>query len=441
MTESSSEAVLPSLRTGFVLILLLLPGLLLVDIANGALGGGQPLPGLPVTPGEAVRGLLFVLALAVLYRRRGVLYDTLRRAFTALLVLVLLGPAYGFLVSGSVSHLFFDLRDTVRTLYGPAVIVIFIEIFRRFDVRLSDLFDAVAVFAALAGSALILFKLAGIGQATYGTYASEAHKGLFIAQNDLGLALVMVLLPTTSGLLRGRGPLYLVATILAMAGMLVLGTRTATLGALAMPLLALLFRLPNWLEWRRLPVLLVVGLALLVVVGGTGVIAFRSIASQRYQSGKYQSLLSGNLTRVALVGAALEYVGRRNVAADVIGEGAARYQAGVARTLGIARDRRMSEVDWLDLLGGHGALFMLALYGFYIRYFLLRARKIDLPGERELRWICYGVLGIYLLHGTLAGHALANPIPTGVAALVAAFVWARTTAESGIGVPDIAHGF
>ncbi len=406
---------------GRALLFLLVPGIVVLDLANGLLGPGVGPGGLPITPGEMGRSLLLVASLLVLITLRGPYFRPLQRFFVLAVALGLLGPLHAFLSSGAIGGFAFDVENLSKSLYGPALIVLFTALFLRFRLTYREVVDAIALWGGIAGFGILLFKLLGIGQATYGEYAA-AYKGLFLAQNDLGLGMIMALTACCHLLLSTRRPRYLVILAGTVIGMLILGTRASTLGAFVVPLAVFATHPPPVPTKRRALEYAFLGLAFLMGLALVAQTQVRSIASQSYQAEKFTSLLSGELTRVVLLGGALSYVEDRGPVSQLLGDGALRYQTGVAERLPLEGRRHMAEVDWMDLFGAHGLFFALAIYAFYI-LFLARTRDLASEEGPGARWTLRIMLGLYLLHATLAGHALGSPLPTGVIAPALAFTW------------------
>lgn len=407
------------IRAGYAYLVVLVPGLLVVDLLNGALGEGQPVPYVGLSPGELVRGVLLIYGLTVCLRRSGTLYQSARLWAVGLTALGLVTAVLLLVRGGSMGDFLVDAEAISKAVYAPVLVVLFIDIIRRYRVRQDEVLRALALVGPVAGAALMLAALAGVGYATYGSYAT-AFRGLFLAQNDLGLAMVLSLFVSTHLVVSRRRLRDFVAVAVTIGGMLVLGTRVATLGAFAVPALVLLIEARARLNWRNVP--LVATLALLVAgaLAAVGVLQYRRTVSQGFQAARYRSVLQGGLTRAFLLSGAIQHVRHRPLVEDLTGEGTASYERGVARALHLSQPSRPAEVDWMDLFGGQGLLFMLALYGFYVSGFF-PLHRLDVLGDAASRTVPELMLGVFLLHASLAGHAMSNPIPGAVIALVLAY--------------------
>lgn len=213
-----------------------------------------------------------------------------------------------------------------------------------------------------------------------------------------------------------------------LMGMMVLGTRTATIGAIVMPVLVFIALRSSLSAETRLTrarslIVSIAGVVLIAVVGWSAV---NTVRSEEYLLQRYQRLAAGQITRVVALEGAPTYLGDRDAPLTVLfGEGADRYQKGMAASMRRPKEKYGAEIDWLDLYGAHGAVFSLLLYAFYAITMLRgsRARVDGLPGSGRLIVV---VLGVYLGHGFLAGHALSSPLPMGLVAPLLSMGWVRT---------------
>ena len=408
-------------RVGEVIVFLMVPGLLLLDLGNGVLGVGNGIAGSLFTPGDLGRGVVLTAGLATILTIRSRYLGEIERWLFVLLCLGLIGPFSALVSYGDLAGFAYDLEALCKTLYGPVLIVTFLVVFLRFRVRPWYLLSVICVWGTLAAFCLIIFQLLGIGSGTYEEFSS-AHKGLFIAQNDLGLGLAISLAVTIYQLLYRPRLVCLCAFLLIEGGMFVLGTRVTIIGGVAIPLLVILAIRPKPSRARRLLPRMVLGGFLIFVVAYIAYQEVRSVEDQSYQMQKFVQLSEGDFTRVALLGSAFSYTFERGLWSSLFGDGANRYQRAVAGQLELPEDRGLAEIDWLDLWGAHGLLFVIALYSFY-GLSLFRCASARFGDAPTLRWLLGFVVGLYLLHATLAGHAMWSPIPSGVVAPIAALGW------------------
>jgi len=410
-------------RTVTAVLAALLPGLIVVDFVNGALGQSLGLDKLPASPGELVRGVVFAIALALAFASWQRELRPMLLGFLA--VALTLGPGFlrGLTSGGGLGE--FDRM--FKLLYGPVLVVFYARLFRRHGVELNTILQAEAVMGAIAGASIVMLQAVGVGRATYGQYSS-AFAGLFIAQNDIGLTMSLTLFAATDRLASTRRLVWVLCCGLIMVGMLVLGTRTGTLGALAVPMAVFWLHRREFAMRSRLPAVIAM---LLVLVGGLALAAMRQyqvITSEGYQERKYTSLFEGEMPRAVLLAGALKYVVTRPRSADVIGDGTVKFQQAVARALGMQQTRKEVELDWMDLFGGYGVIGLVGVYFYYLVFFwrCFRLRRMRVRGAMQLFLL---MLGFFVLHATMAGHAMGSPLAAGAMAPVLAFLWLALTSE------------
>lgn len=174
-----------SASLGNLLIVATIPGLLAVDLANGLISQS-----VPVSPGDAARGLLVLASGLMLLGGRGGTLARLRGWFLALLAVGLVGPALSAFESARLPAVLFDAEKLVKTLNIVLLIAFFSVLYSRLKVTPWFVCTAISGWGVLAAMSLVMFDVLGIGVGTYLDYSS-AHKGLFLAQNDLGLGLVI----------------------------------------------------------------------------------------------------------------------------------------------------------------------------------------------------------------------------------------------------------
>ncbi len=431
---SASASVVPAagFRTGRLLLLALIPGLLFIDMVNGITGGAQSVAGLP-SPAEVVRGGITLWGFALLV---GVINPALRRLQLWILAIGLLGAvalAVGFAGSGSVGDLRFDVAQLLKVLYAPLLILLLAVVIRRYQLTPEDVLDAVAWVAGVSGGSIIVLSLTGLGHVTYELHG-VGSKGLFIAQNDIGLAMGLGLLGCADMLFRTGRVRYALLAVAAIVGMLSLGTRAALAATFIMPAGCLFIYRHRLIRGRRrlFPGLLA-ALAVLAVLGGTAVVKYRALQAQPFQQEKLQTLADNPFVRGILVVAAYDYVKRRPWEHNLVGEGALAYRRGVGRHIDTSVTGRLAEVDWMDMFGAYGLLFALVIYGFYFEGFRL-TRWLRLRHGRETMQTAMLALAWFLAHSAIAGHALAGTIPGGTLAPILALAWSERASlrQSGV---------
>ena len=405
-------------------LLLLLPGLYIADV----LYGFQRFLGIQsgITPGTIIRGFAFIVCLfLVIANARRV--DAFRLAYLYLLLwLMVLGIATSVAGNLSWNTFFFEIRTASKVLFGPTMAIFLCLLISRWRLSTDILIKYIECCFYLLGVALFAMQSMNIGEATYGDYSSGS-KGLFGPQNDISLTLSLSMVASIYRNLLHPSALRVLLTVLATFGFVGLGTRTSLLVAVAVPVLVTLIVLcSNWrftLPLAKFRLIFAMGPLLAVLVVTAGYITIQQINQYDYQVRKYESLAEYNHPRERLIAAGREYLEGRDTGTALLGEGADRYRSGVYQHWKgkSPTGKRITEVDWLDLYGQYGFLFVAMLY--------IPLAGLILVAVLRWAWVRHPVdglaatgLAIYFAHSILAGHALVSPIPSSLAASYAALI-------------------
>ena len=408
--------------------LALMPALLVVDWVNGIVGARLGFDDLPVSPGQMARGCVFLAAtLIVLVHARREWASTVRGV---LLVGLALFPGFAYgLVSGGGAD---EIERVFKNLYCPMLVAGYVVLFQQYGVKWTQVLAAEAFMGALAGLSIVAFTTLGVGFATYGQH-STASSGLFTAQNDIGLTMSVTLFASLDLLFREKRLRWMITSACTVAGMLTVGTRTGTLAAFAIPGAVLWIYRAEMRTRRRLPMTIGLVVLMIAALGIAGVSQYQEITSQGYQVRKYSSLLEGEMPRAVLFAGAATYVAGRPAWQNVTGAGSVAFGKGTARALGLNKERRVAEIDWMDLLGEYGLIGVTMIYGYYF-WFYKRLMRVRRQVSHAVAWLGFGMLSFFLLHATIAGHALESPLPGGAMAPILAFIW-LTSRGGGAAVP------
>lgn len=419
---------------GRVALYALVPGLLLIDVLNGALfppgvRGGAPTAAAQVSPGTLVRGFLTVLAVLLVILSRESALKPMRRAFLLLAVAGLAGPFVGLARGGSIHDLLANLMALSKILYAPGMVVVFSALVRRTGLNFQDVLSAIASAGALASLLLCVTDVLGVGTATY-LLQHAGFKGLFISQNEIGLTMGLALFASVQLALSTRRLRYVLLVLATVPGMLLLGTRAAALGVFIAPILVLMVNTRRLLRGRSSVVHIALAVVMFVAVGVGGVWEANMLQNQQFEQGKFRAIVSQDvvLVRGYLVIGAVRYIATRPATVNVLGEGSVRYEHGVAAILRLPYASKAAEVDWLDILGAYGIVFVCLLYAYYGRFFWLSRHVADLYG-RPIRLTVVLMLGWMLAHSIVAGHAV-GPMPAGTLAPLLAYVWLHREADA-----------
>ena len=446
-------------RRQSLLLLALLPGLYIADLVYGALYINE----IEITPspGQMTRGLVLLIAVWFLVSDRSNRFSAyslfLAVMCTMIGVSTLISPDF----PGSLS---FDIKSAARIMYGPFAVLVFLRIFTVYGTRYRDMLFFVELI--FYGIGLLLFTLSqlDIGQRTYGSYA-YGFKGLFEPQNDVGLSATIAFAAALYGNICRPRILRLVLLTLAMLGIAGMGTRTAMAApllvslAVAFVFVSVEFSRPP--DSRRLLSLLARLAVILTLSGLVSLHSYGLATGQRiipnpfagwtdkggdgeelepdgstyYQRLKMERTMKGEAHRKDLLERALKHTTGRPLVYDLLGEGTYSYRMGVARFWpGIKPgEDRYAEMDWFDLYGQYGLFFSIALHIFYGLF--LCAALFYWVTRRQVEFGVFALMiGLYLSHSIIAGHAMNSPMASTQIAAVNAFLYMlmrRRTAAAG----------
>lgn len=410
---------LPHLVVKDLWLIIIFPALFISDILYGGMNyfGIQTF----VSPGAVIRGLLFSIAIGMVmkYHRYSNKY-VLTWALT-LTVLVLPSIASGLFVDGDLAR---DLYFLLRVLYGPFLIVLVDIIITKYNIEISDVFKNIEYAAYVLGLSLLVSQLLGIHRDTYGSYA-YGSTGIFYAQNDLTLALGLALLVASYQLVYHFSFKRLVLVAICFSSCIQIGTRGSLIvvaGCGALIIALIIIGRKNERQTTTLSrqfVKIIVAIALVASLYGAVKYGLNMHNQSSYQSNKIEQILNGELPRLILITAGIEYINERPFFLNITGEGITSFMGGLASFRVHKWNEKLAEVDWLDLLGAYGIFFTFLLHVFFL-YLIYVSSKHFLFGSRDPK---YGLIGaglmIYVAHSALAGHALVSPIPT---TLIAGYV-------------------
>lgn len=392
-----------------------------VDVAHGTLGSAGRAGLLSV--GVVFRGLLVVLAVVVLMRMRAAPL----KAFLLVFLAVFLASNLVWATASDVYSFGHELNQAMRVAFPWLVAGILLYLHQQAPIERFYLLKVLAWVGFLTALTVIGSTALGVGQQTYGDW-SYGSKGLFSAQNDLGLTLLLTLVAAIVILARTRKLLYLVVTAsIAMAG-LVLGTRTGVLGlvvvAVGLLLAALLnrrlFAPSSGRKSLRATAVLVLPVLLAVAVAG---VIFSQVEKTTYLLKRIESL-SEATPRSKLEAAGMTRLRERDAVLTLVGEGGLAFKKHVAENIGYERQRsdkssifalgdskKLSfslhrvENDAIDILGFYGIAQFTVIYGALAIAYLLAVRTAIRAWNLENVALLM-ILTLFLGHSTLAGHGI-----------------------------------
>lgn len=420
-----------------------------VDITYGILGTAGRAGFLSV--GVVVRGALALLGAVLLVRMRA----TPLKPFLFVMLGVFLVSNIAWALAGEVYSLGHELNQGFKIAFPWLIAGALLHLDRRQSIEPGFLMTLLAWAGFLSAIAMLGAAALGIGRETYGDW-SFGNKGMFNAQNDIGLTLILTLVASAVLLVRTRRILYLLMTAaIACAGIL-LGTRTGVLGpalvvaglASAALLNRRVFRPADGRNGLGRSAMLVLPMAAAALVAG---IIFTQSEKTNYLVQRIESL-GEHTPRSNLEAAGIERLRERGPVFSLLGDGGLAFKMHVAENVGQGRhmidtgtlttmgeSRKFGfrvhrvENDVIDVIGFYGVLQFAMIYGaLALVYGLAVRRAIRAWTLENIGWVL--LLTLFLGHSTLAGHGLFSPQVTTIIAPVL-FLQLRDLSWRGFGRP------
>lgn len=295
-----------------------------------------------------------------------------------------------------------QLVETSKYSYLFMLIILLGHIFENNRKHL--LLEHISVYG-FSLSMLILIPFAfGFGQATY-FESAYGNKGLFSAQNDVGITLALCLVISSYIAIHKKSKKHYITMGVIAASMLVLGTRLGIIASLSFPILMLLK-----LKLSKKSLILG-GIALSSTSTIIGFIA-STLSFGQYEFSKFENLSFGDKGRFFLMQGALDHFEQRGVIAHLFGDGIYGYLNEVYKNLsfmGISGNLRAVEMDIIDVFGQFGLLYLIAVYYFLINLALRLSKKLISGNNFYIRSLLFAVI-LILFHSALVGHTLNNPL-------------------------------
>lgn len=400
-----------SIRIKYIWLSALFPVLFISDI----LYGGMNYYGvdLVITPGVILRGGIIAIAAFMVIRHRYLVGGVL---FIWLVLLIVF--ALPSLIVGIVQHsdIIYDVQTLFKVLYLPFVAGLIVVLINRYQINQGELLRYMEYSAYFLGISLLISQSLGIQRLTYGDYAF-GNTGIFYAQNDLTLAFGMSLLAAGYRIIMVRASfLRGILFLQSIFACLQIGTRASL--AVVMVLILTFTVMMVWgrskkqsinmlrilMRWL-FAVLFVAGLVWLLLYG------LGRHVEHGYQHQKLEAIASGDLPRQLLIIAGNTHLTNRAPVIAFTGEGMDAFQRGVASYFPSDKERKFVEVDWIDLYGAYGMVFVVVIYMFFLFIFVGSTRRFLVGARDPIDGLISAAVLLYIAHSVTAGHALTSPIP------------------------------
>jgi hypothetical protein len=408
------------------ILLILLPGLFLADILHGLLlFNGMTMP---VSLLSVVRGAVLLAAVLLIILNR----ESLPPKYLYLIALLLMFAVPGVATSlfrYEVSYdLFYEARELSKVLYGPILVLMYFVLIHKLRISTTRLLLFIEYTAYFVGVSLLVMQVLGIGYSE--GQGSIWAKGFFSSQNDISLALALLLSVAVYNNITNPGVVRFVLMLMSLSGLALIGQRVALASVVLIPIavLAVLIygKSSTWSGGRKKRSLsLVIPFSVLTLVM-TGYLGYKNIDKLSRPITKVISNIEGYGQRFELFEVGKHRLQRRSTVEKVFGEGATSYQKWIYKIY-VQKPPggyRLVEMDWMDLYGAYGFTFVVLIYSILI-YVWIRLLHSFIRNRCPETGLFLLMVSLYILTSLVVGHALSGPMPTSVIAPVIAVALLR----------------
>lgn len=399
----------------FLILILIVP--VLVDLFNGFI---QEYLGIGFSVGVLYRTFLLLITFPFLvYIKDDSLKIFLFFIISLWLFLNIFWCGYmGF----SFYSLSWEVRQFSRILIPYSLLCFLIFLVERYKISIDTLINYLVIFGFIASSSIIFSFITGMGIHTYGEekYAGYGVKSFFIAQNDVGLVILLSFTMSLYKFLKKLCWRNFLISIVIMVGLVLLSTRTAILGSFGVFtifLFSMLFfgkREINIKFKHRFFIFIILS----IIFSISAYQVWKIYSKYKFLVGKIYALLE-ETTRADMVASAEKRFQERGTIKNILGEGDysfrlfAQYNKYNSFTYkGSSTEKgttgKLVERDTYDMIGSYGYLLgtMIIAFPFLL---LLKMIYLFILRRNLLNFTFLICISIFLGHSFFAGHALNSP--------------------------------
>lgn len=318
--------------------------------------------------------------------------------YFVILITLLLLDIGGWIVNDHLNSFSILFNELIRQLYPLGVF--FVLWFYKDDISRDDLLHYIMYYGLLMASSVCITAAMGVGASSYGDDFGYGTKGLFVAGNDMSLAILISFCVCSYYLIIVGTLKYVVYSIVFMIVSLLAGSTAIMIGSILICSTIIFLPLIYTIDYSRTfkyfrAVLFFVGFPLILYV------MYRITQVDSYTMNKFDihNILAGNARNV-LRDAYYAYASTFNWADMFFGVGPEALYNGVGKELfGYSRGRSI-EVDHLTIWGmyGYGLGSLILMYPFPAFCQFIREKNI-------LSLFMLIAISLFFFHGIFAGHA------------------------------------
>lgn len=382
-----------------IIIIFLLIGSVFVDLYNGYIQR--------VEEGETFlqylyKGVVFLISVPFLLSKGKYM------RFVLLLLLISLLSLSFWLINAYIYSLKSEIITLSKVFYGYFVLLFFVGNKKYIDK--DKLINYVIIYGVFAALSILISYLAGFSLYKYGEDYSFGVQGLFIAGNDLGVALLICNCMSCYMLITTKKLIYILANILISFSSIFLGTvagifgTVAIIGILMVSILTLKRNDKKHAKWLRYYlIVLLIGVAPILYKGINIIINIDTYNQNKFS---VERLLTGG-ARAGLREPAADIINSYDTKELLLGKGNSNLLHSMGQRMSLGSTARAIELDQYELIGSYGIvlggillLLPIILLFSFLKMFWKKRNPFYLWGSV--------VLILFLVHAFTAGHAYIN---------------------------------
>ncbi len=398
----------------FLFMILVFP--VIVDLLNGFL---THFMGVDFSVGIMYRGLIFLISLPVFLFHKDALWK-----------LYLFTIAIFWIIScvlWAASGIFDPTKELVffiKMIYPLVILPLVLYLVKSYKIEIDELIKYPVSYCTIAGASILFSLLTGLGIEFTASKFSFGAKSFFVAQNDIGLSMLVGLTLSLYMFFKSFKWRYFFSSLLIMIGLIGLSTRTGIMGAIGIfsfLMLVIVFygkRAVNIGYVAKGFIVSVFSIFLVVVT----IKVIELVKEYEYIFTKFQSLTYEH-PRQHLFNAGMDRIDSRSWLFDIFGESSTNFKLEVgSRIVNEYNDGLLVEVDYVDLIGIYGWIMTILILAFPL-YMFLKILFLFLTGRSFRDLIFLLCMTVFLTHSFLAGHGIISPLVATIMVVVYTYIF------------------
>jgi len=391
---------------------LLLKTTLSIGIISDILNGVLAYKGINFSIGVILRGSLELVAFYIIFFKKRI--PTIYKFFLSFLIVLFLLTELKALLINSDIYFFYDLSKFLKLLYIPTQSILIYYILTNSTYSTSSILNLLATIGFIESLAVVIPTFSGISVRTY-EISNLGYRGILLSPNEISLSLIIAYAINIWLFIHSRSKLYYIFLLTIILALILCSTRTSLFGSFLVPLFVIIISVmfnrkkqPSKVKKNKFRILL-----LTVLMTSITYYTINFIMNNKYIYNKVLMFLDSLNARGELQETGLSILANYSIPDLLMGSTMSIFFETVEKKGlfpiygGIGKN---VEVDWIDILGGLGLIFLYLIYTFYFIFLGISFKKFFLEKKKEHGLISFLLLA-FLLHSLIAGHALMAPLP------------------------------